>query len=491
MRFEFRLGPSDISRRRERGTVSRLLVLSDLRGNGAGPGDPLLERPIVTVDIDNLDDVLARHAAVIQLGAAAGGERLEIQRFDDLHPDALVESLSVFRRLRDVRARLEHPSTFAAAVADLQGTALAAAPIGGDSAPPPAAVEDDAATLDRLLGRTGTGRVPEAAVERSLHRIPDSLDSLIRQAVSPHIVPAPSPHLPQMLAAVDAAMTDLMRAVLHDPEFQRVEATWRAIQWLVSMLDLGESLELHLLHVTREELDAGAARDGDLWRRLVEREAEPGGGSYFSAVAGNFRFGASAGDVATLEQVGTLAADLGAPFIAEGLPSLLGATSLASQPDPREWAVPSDDDARWNGFRAHPAAAHVGLALPRFLLRLPYGPRTDPIAAFAFDEQPVRPEHDRFLWGNPSFACAVVIARALGTQEDSSAAGSIGGLPAFVSFRDDEPALQPAAEVGLTETAAAAIQARGLMPVVGFRNRGDIRLVPPHAVASTPTRLLE
>ena len=205
-----------------------------------------------------------------------------------------------------------------------------------------------------------------------------------------------------MLAAVDAAMTDLMRAVLHDPAFQHVEAAWRGVQWLVSTLDLGETLELHLLHVTRDELAAGAAQGGDLWRRLVERESRPEGGLELSALIGNFQFGPSADDLAALEQMGAMAAAMGTPFIAGASPSLLGATSLALQPQPRDWSpLAREDETRWQALRAHAAAAHVGLALPRFLLRLPYGQNTDPIAAFSFEEQPVPPRTRVIPLGQP------------------------------------------------------------------------------------------
>ena len=134
--------------------MRRLLVLSDLRGNGALPAEPLRERRIAKVDVDNLDAVLARYAPVIQLGAAAGGERVEIRRFDDFHPDTLVETLTVFQRLRDLRTRLGHPSTFAGAVAELAAdvpvsASAPAAPSAGESTPESSG---GVSTLDQLLG---------------------------------------------------------------------------------------------------------------------------------------------------------------------------------------------------------------------------------------------------------------------------------------------------------------------------------------------------
>ena len=487
MRFDFTLGRSnDDAPRRARGPVRRVLVLSDLRGNAAEGQDRVLDRKIAKVDVDNLDAVLTHTAPAIQLATGDGTERLEIRRFDDFHPDALVETLSVFRRLRDVRTRLQHPATFAGAVADVQGetrSIVQSTDAAGWSQP---SDEGEASALSRLLGGGRATATSQAAAAARPKDPGDMVEALIRQAVAPHIVPAPDPQLPQMLSAVDAAMTDLMRAVLHDPAFQQVEAAWRGVQWLVSALDLGETLELHLLHVTRDELPQAVAQGGDLWRRLVERESPAEGGRALSVLVGNYTFGPSADDIALLQQLGAMAAAMATPFIAAASPRLLGATSLALQPQPRDWSpLAEEDQMRWQALRAHAAAAHVGLAVPRLLLRLPYGQTSDPITAFKFEEQPVHPEHESFLWGNPALAYAVAVARALDEEGDPATAGTIEALPAFAYRTDDGTALQPPAEIALSDRGVEAIQARGLMPIIGFRDRTDIQLLTPRAIASS------
>ncbi|AMY08130.1 type VI secretion protein, EvpB/ family [Luteitalea pratensis] len=492
MRFDFTLGRSDDDAApRSRVPVRRVLVLGDVRGNGGQARDRVPDRKISRVDVDNLDDVLAREAPVVQLGPGAGGERLEIRRFDDFHPDAVVDALSVFRRLRDVRTRLQHPRTFAGAVADLQGEAIgpgATTSAASGSAP---RVDPDTSTLGRLLGQVGGVSAAPAAPAASHQHAVGAVDSLIRQAVAPHIVAAPDPQLPQMLTAVDAAMSDLMRAVLHDPAFQQVEAAWRGVQWLVSMLDLGDTLELHLLHVTRDELAQAVAQGGDLWQRLVDRESRSEGGLELSALIGDFTFGPSADDLAVLEQLGAMAAAMGTPFIAGASPALLGATSLASQSQPRNWSpLGQEDETRWQAFRGRAAAAHVGLALPRFLLRLPYGQRTDPIAAFTFEEQPISPEHESFLWGNAALAYAVVVARALDPDGDPSSVAALEGLPAFVFKTDDGTGLQPPAEINMSDAAVVAIEARGIMPLISLKDRDAVRPVLPRSTANPSTDLL-
>lgn len=483
MRFDFTFGSARPPRRRDPETPVRLLILGDLRGAAADAPIPLLDRPIARVDIDNLADLLARYAPSVVLGAEAGGERLQFRAFEDFHPDALVATLAAFGRLRDLRARLEHPRTSAAAIAELKADASSTT-IAAEGAGSPSGPGDDQSTLERLLGR----KAPEPVAE--VPPVDGFVEGLIRRAVAPHIVPAADPHLPAVLAAVDVAMGDVMRRVLHDPGFQAVEATWRGIEWLVSSLELGEGLELYLLHVTRDELPREAS-GSDLWRRLVEREAQTEGGLEFSALVGNYQFNATSEDLAILEAMGEIARALDAPFVAECGASLLGSRAVAEQADPREWEpLESKIDAQWRTLRTGSAAHHVGLSVPRFLLRLPYGRRLDPVETFRFEEQPPAPEHESFLWGNPAFACAAVIARVLQSAGAPVDAGTITDLPAFTFSADDEERLQPCAEVCLTERAIDAILSRGIMPLVSFKDRNAIRLVRLQSIADPPAALL-
>jgi type VI secretion system ImpC/EvpB family protein/type VI secretion system ImpB/VipA family protein len=484
MDFGFTFSPSKSARRRA-DTPSRLLILGNLRGHPTEAQTPLLERPITRIDIDNVEDVLAQYAPSVVLGAEAGGERLQFRTFADFHPDRLVETLYVFRRLRDLRRRLEHPGTFAPALAELRADPIAGESVAREDPPSPTRTDDESSTFERLLGRN-TDTQPATPLSAVLGEV----DALIRRIVAPHIVQAADPQVPQLVSAVDIALSDAMRRVLHDPGFQEIEATWRGIQWLVSSLELGEELELHLLHVPREELSTSVGPESDLYRRLVEREARVSGGLQLSALVGHYRFNATKEDLDILESMGSLARAASAPFVAECGASLLGSGTLACQPDPREWR-PLDPqiDARWGALRGGPIAAYVGLLLPRFMLRLPYGSRSDPIEAFRFEEQSPTPEHEAFLWGNPAFACAVILARVIEADSVDADAGTITGLPAFVSTTDGEPRLQPCGEVDLTERAVEAILARGIMPVVNLRDRDAVRLVRLLSIADPPAAL--
>jgi len=485
MRMDFSFGRPGASRQRDERTPKRILVLADL--HPAETPAPVASRPLIRVDSDNIDALLARCAPSALLGGAHGGDRLPFHAFDDFHPDALVKHERTFGRLLDLRRRLQQPDTFAAAAAELQaGAAVKSAP---EPAPAPHPVNpgDLPATLERLLGQPA-GKAPASGQPT---RPASIVDSLVRQAVAPHIAPSADPKLPQFVSAVDAALGDAMRAVLHAPGFQEVEATWRGLHWLVSSLELGEALEIHLLQVTRNELAAGVGPDSDLYRRLVDREAQTSGGFAPAAMIGAFRFRATLEDLALLESMGMLARAVGAPFVAEAAADLLGSLGLAAQPDPRDWTpLEATIEERWRALRAGPAAAHLGLALPRILLRLPYGAKSDPIEAFAFEEVPPGANHEAFLWGNAAFACALVMARELEADGEATDAGSITGLPAFTFAGDEGPRLQPCAEVCLTERACQAVLARGIMPLVSVKDADQVRLVRLQTIAAPPTALV-
>lgn len=490
MRIDFTLGGPDSGQAAGRSPLRRLLVLADVRGNAGTVADTLAERPIARVDFDNLDALLSRYAPSIEFGAAAGGGPLVIKSFDDFHPDNLMNGVAALRKLHDLRSRLVHPSTFNAAVAELRGdsgSAPSVADVGTESHP---ASEGESAVLERLLGkRPATSDDKPSPTSGSTPG--NAADALIRQVIAPYVVPAPSPQLPMMLSAVDATMTDVLRAVLHDPAFQWVESTWRSIQWLVSTLELDETLELHLLHVTREELDS-AAPQGELWKRLVDRERRAAGGFRLSAIIGLFRLGATDDDIITLEGLAALASALDAPFITEASSVLLGAPAgIAQQPDPKDWMpLPSSLEERWQALRSRAVASRLGLALPRFLLRQPYGPKSDPITAFSFEEQPRTPIHESYLWGNPACLCAAAMARALAPEADVSVAGIFEGLPVFAYTQDDEMYLQSSAEIAAADGAVAAVQSRGIIPIVSYTDRDVVRIGGLRSIASPSRDLL-
>ena len=417
--------------RRDDGDPMRLLVLGDF--SGRGDRRPLATRPTQQVDVDSLDDVIERMGPRLALPA---GE-IQFRRIDDFHPDRLYQRLELFQALRDKRAR-------------------------------PPAEDDD--LLGRLLGKPPK-KAPAPAPA-------SGLDALIHDVVAPHIVKDTSAQTRMFVAAIDAAIAGQMRAVLHDPAFQALEAAWRGVHWLVSNLELDENLQLHLLDVSREELLAdvvsanGQLPQTGLYRTLVDRWRGVPGSHGWSAFVGLFQFGPSNTDVGLLAALGLIASNAGAQLLAGGDPELAG-----------------NDEARlagWLGLRRSEAAPWIALAAPRMLLRRPYGRRSDPIESFAFEEFDGPPLHEELLWGQSSLALALLLGRGFterGWEMEPGDQREIGDLPAYTFARDGEQVMQACAERFMSESEMQSLLDAGLVPIVSRRDRNAVVAVRFQSIA--------
>lgn len=429
----------------------RIVVLGDFSGHGlraqAHP-KPLAQRAPQRVDIDNLEAVFTRLAPGLSLPwPGAANDRLDLMfgALDDFHPDQLAERL---------------PAVSAAAP-------VAASP---SAAPASAPRENDASTLERLLGRR-----PEPSVSTGL-------DALIQQIVAPSLVSeAPAGHA-HAVAAQQAAQFDLMRAVLHHPAFQALEAAWLGVQQLVRSLDLDGDLQLYLLDVSPAELQADAAAAPASLANAFQRLAEPDEGQpTVSLLVGLQAFGPSETDLRLLAALGTLARQVGGAFMAAAQPTVVGLASLADGVDPAQWpGMGADDQSRWDAFRRTPEAARVHLAWPRILLRLPYGQATDPIAGGPFEEMAPAFAHEHALWGNGALACAQLIGQSFMDRGWNMRVGDlrdVEDLPAYVLERDGEKHLLPCAEANLSETVGDRLLALGLMPLLSYKHRNAVRVM--------------
>lgn len=457
--FEFRFGKP--APRPPGDAPMRILLLGDFSGRASrGLVEPLAGRPLLSLDVDNFDERLNRLAPRLELPAAGP---LEFRELDDFHPDALYRRLALFQGLRDTRKRLADPRTFPRAAAEL-GPGPAPSPPAPE--PPP---EDDAALFGRLLGKP-SGPRPAA-----------DINGLLRSVVAPYLLPDTSAQ-EHYLAAVDQAIAEHLRRLLHHPDFQALEAAWRSAWGLVANLETGGALGIHLLDASPAELAADLEGAGGelpasaLFRLLTESDRPP-----WSLLVADHAFGPDRESVRLLAGLGAVAAHAGGPLLAAADPALLGCRTLADTPDPADWsALDPADQGRWQALRQSPVAPWLGLALPRVLLRLPYGARTDPVDGFDFEELVSTADHHAWLWGNPAFACARLLGEAFldqGWSLDLRDRLELDDLPAHSYQEDGESVLKPATEVALGERAAAAILDRGLMPLLGSHRRNTLRLV--------------
>ena len=262
-----------------------------------------------------------------------------------------------------------------------------------------------------------------------------------------------------------------------DPRFRSLERAWRSVHWLLSRLENDEA-EVHVLDIDKATLaaqlasSAGNLDASPLHRLLIDDE------DGWDLLIGDYTFTLAADDILTLATMGALASRARAPFIAHGDLRLAGCGDDHAANDPSSWSLPDDELGRlWTQFRRHPAASWIGLAAPRFVLRHPYGQRSDAIERFDFEELPKRPQRDRFLWGNPAFACALLLAQAHtedGARWPCRTAAPITDLPAPIYDDGSGEAVQPPLEVVLNERARATAQQQGLIVFASGHNTNRI-----------------
>ncbi len=487
-------------------TPFRMAVLGDFSGRGnrgvRETGAKLAGRRAVLVDRDNFDEVLAKFAPEIRLPVGSEGamESLRFAELDDFLPDRLFGQVGMFGRLRELRLRLEDPATFAAAAAEL---GLGGRSEGGGKPAPAAQPSTPAPSPERLAGGSLLDQMVEQTEARGGEarpsRAPDELQEFVRRVTEPHLVAASDPRQAEVLGLVDKAIGAQMCALLHVPDLQALEAAWRAVFFLVRRMETGSQLKLYLIDVSKEELAADLGAGGDLsdsglYRLLVEKSVGTPGAEPWAVIAGNYTFGLGRADAELVGRLGKIAAAAGAPFLAAAEPALVGCASFGESPSPRDWRLePSAEDAQaWAAVRGLPEASSVGLLLPRFLLRLPYGKETRAVETFAFEEIAQEPAHEAYLWGNPAFAAALLLAQTFSEEEwemRPGAVAAIDGLPLHVYERDGESELKPCAEALLTEDAAERILESGLMPLVSLKGQDIVRLVRFQSIAQPPRPL--
>lgn len=448
--------------------IFRIALLGDFsgrasRGEGVAVASTLASRGPVRIDRDSLDDAFARLEPHLELTIPNSPTPVDVRfaSLEDFHPDRLYERLPILRVPRD-------PGP---------GNSTSGAPPRASSTRVPNATP--ANVLDAILGDT-----PLPPGGASLARAPagidegnqdESLSAFVRRVVAPHVVDerdGGSGARPTELAATTAALREL----LHHPAFQELEALWRGADLLTRRLETDERLQLYLVDLSRLELAAALLENTEeraLHRLLGAQSASASGGEPWSLLVACYSFGGGAGDVELLARLSAVGASLGASVVAAADAVLAGSSSFATTPDPDDWsdAVPSG----WNELRASDDARFLGLVLPRLLLRLPYGERTDPCDVVRFEEVPDggRLAHQDYLWGNGAFVVALLLGQAAGGRPGRE----VGGLPFHLTRVDGDVSAKPCAEVILSQRNAERLLERGLMPLMSVKD-GDAVVLP-------------
>lgn len=482
--------PSEVSRAES--AAVRIGLIGDFRGrSGRGPvesGRALAARRCLRIDRDNFDSVLARFSVELTLTLPAAGPTpvvLTFHELDDFHPDRILARAEAFTALRTTRDRLLDPATFADTAAQLGRDSRPATAIAPTSPPAPAN-RAPGGLLDLIVEQPA----PSAEISPAASVPTGAWGSFLDQITAPH-TRREQPLQTDLIAGTEAAMAQILREILHHPEFQAIESLWRAVQLLTRRLDTGSDLTLELIDLTRAELEADLVSTTPIeataaFKLLVEPSVGTGGGRPWTFLVGDFMFGPSRRDIALLWRIGEIARLAGAPFLAAASPRFVGSDALAANPDPDDWGPPTDAEG-WSDLQQCAEAAYLGLALPRVLLRAPYGPESNSIESFPFAEFPESPAHESYLWGNSAFAVALLVGPsfdASGHFESEFFDPSLTDLAIALERTDDgETQVKPCAEILLTHRAVDRIMDVGLMPLQSVRDQGIVRLARLASIA--------
>ncbi|MGM0417342.1 MAG: type VI secretion system contractile sheath large subunit [Thermodesulfobacteriota bacterium] len=218
-----------------------------------------------------------------------------------------------------------------------------------------------------------------------------------------------------MIANLDKKLSDQVNEIMHHQDFQKMESSWRSLKYLVDNTDFRENIKLSFVNISKEDLiddfeDSPEIPESGLYKTMYTEEYGQFGGQPYGAVIGNYDFGPGPQDIKLLQNIASVSAMSHAPFISAASPDFFGIESFEELPNLKDLQsiFEGPQYAKWKSFRESEDARYVGLTLPKFMLRLPYGEETVPAKSFSFKED-VSKGNNAFLWGNAAFAFATRI----------------------------------------------------------------------------------
>lgn len=287
-----------------------------------------------------------------------------------------------------------------------------------------------------------------------------------------------------MIAEIDRRLSSQVNEILHHPDVQKLESSWRSLRFLVDRVDFRENIRVEMLNVSKEDLlkdfeDSPEVVKSGLYRLSYSNEYGVFGGKPYGLMLGNYDFGPGPQDIELLRKCASVAAMAHVPFIANASPEMFGEQDFLNLPNLKDLRslFEGPQYARWHSFRESEDARYVGLCMPRFLLRLPYGEKTIPVKAFNFNEDVVG-HHDRYLWGHASTAFATRVADSFAKFRWSpniigpQSGGAVEMLPLHQYEAMGELQTKVPTEVMLTERREYELSEEGFIGLV-FRKEAD------------------
>jgi len=339
------------------------------------------------------------------------------------------------------------------------------------------ATEAEVGLLDQIISEGRIGRDEEQR-EQSRQQIATLVDEVLKGTVT--VSKDLETTINERIAQIDTLLSAQLNEIMHAPEFQQLEGSWRGLHYLVQQSETSTMLKLRVLNVSKRDLlrDLERAAEFDqsaLFKKVYEEEFGTFGGAPFGALIGDYEFGRHPQDMALLEKISNVAAAAHAPFISAASPQLFNLDSYTDLGAPRDLAKIFDtvEYAKWRSFRESEDSRYVGLTLPHILMRLPYGPETVPVEDFNFKEDVDGTDHSKYLWSSAAYAFGARLTSAFAKHHWCAAirgvegGGLVEGLPAH-TFKTDqgEIALKCPTEIAITDRREKELSDLGFIPLV-------------------------
>ena len=289
-----------------------------------------------------------------------------------------------------------------------------------------------------------------------------------------------------IIGELDRVMSLQINQILHHAEYQKLEGAWRGLHHLVSNTETDEMLKIRFMNMTKVELGRtlksfkGAKWDqSPVFKKVYEEEYGTFGGEPFGCLVGDYYFDHTPPDVELLSEVGRVSAAAHTPFIAGASPTSMQMASWQELANPRDLTkiFTTPEYAAWRSLRESEDSRYIGLALPRFLARLPYGAKTNPVEEFDFEEETGAADHGKYTWANSAYAMAVNINRSFKDYGWCSrirgveSGGAVEGLPTHTFPTDDGGVdMKCPTEIAITDRRENELAKNGFMPLVHRKN---------------------
>lgn len=289
-----------------------------------------------------------------------------------------------------------------------------------------------------------------------------------------------------MIAAIDQKLSEQINLIIHNAEFQKLEGAWRGLHYMVSNTETDEQLKIRVMNISKADLGKTLKRyKGTAWdqspifKRVYEEEYGQFGGEPFGALVGDYFFDHSPPDVELLGELAKIGAASHMPIIAGASPSTMQMESWQELANPRDLTkiFTTPEYAAWRSLRESEDAKYIALAMPRFLSRLPYGARTNPVEEFDFEEDTGAADHNKYTWANAAYAMATNINRSFkefgwcSRIRGIESGGAVANLPAH-SFPTDDGGvdMKCPTEIAISDRREAELAKNGFMPLVHRKN---------------------